>query len=42
VEQLKAMRLLHVRPWKLVTNFVKDFDLTTSFAATFKAANRNH
>jgi len=42
MEHLKTMRLLHVRPWKLVTNFVKDFDLTTSFASTFKAATRNH
>ena len=42
VEQLKALRLSRVRPWKLVTNFIKDFDLTTSFAATFKAANRDH
>src|ERR1051325_6501871 len=29
-----------IRPWKLLTTFAKDFDLTTSFAATFKAAAR--
>jgi radical SAM superfamily enzyme YgiQ (UPF0313 family) len=40
VEHLKKMRLGHIRPWKLLTNFAKDFDLTTSFAATFKAAAR--
>jgi radical SAM superfamily enzyme YgiQ (UPF0313 family) len=40
VEHLKKMRLRHIRPWKLLTTFAKDFDLTTSFAATFKAAAR--
>jgi hypothetical protein len=40
VEHLKKMRLRHIRPWKLLTNFAKDFDLTTSFASTFKAAAR--
>ncbi len=39
-EHLKKMRLRHIRPWKLLTNFAKDFDLTTSFASTFKAAAR--
>ena len=40
VEHVKKMRLRHIRPWKLLTTFAKDFDLTTSFAATFKAAAR--
>lgn len=41
MEHLKTMRLRHIRPWKLLTNFAKDFDLTTSFASTFKAAARS-
>jgi hypothetical protein len=40
MEHVKKMRLRHIRPWKLITNFAKDFDLTTSFASTFKAAAR--
>jgi len=40
VEHLKTMRLARIRPWKLVTNFAKDFDLTTSFASSFKSSGR--
>jgi hypothetical protein len=40
MEQLRGLRLWNIRPWKLATNLVKDFFLTTSFAASYKAANR--
>ncbi len=40
VEQLRDMRLWKIRPLKLVTNLAKDFFITTSFASSFKAANR--
>ena len=41
VEQLRDMRLWKIRPLKLVTNLAKDFFITTSFASSFKAANRS-
>jgi radical SAM superfamily enzyme YgiQ (UPF0313 family) len=40
VERIKYMDLWHIRPLKLVINLAKDFYLTTSFATTFKHANR--
>jgi hypothetical protein len=40
MEHLKSMRLQYIRPGKLISNFVKDFDLTTSFASAFKSAGR--
>ncbi|MBI4528859.1 MAG: radical SAM protein [Deltaproteobacteria bacterium] len=39
-KQLKALRLWNIRPWKLAKTLVKDFSLTTSFAATFRAQSR--
>jgi len=33
---LRQMKLLQIRPWKLTTAFVKDFFLTTSFAVTYR------
>ncbi len=33
---LRQMKLLQIRPWKLTTAFAKDFFLTTSFAVTYR------
>ncbi len=41
LEQLRRMRLWNINPGKLATTLVKDFFLTTSFAASFRAASRN-
>ena len=40
VEHLRGMRLWNIRPWKLGANLAKDFFLTTSFASSFRAADR--
>jgi len=40
VQHVKSLRLHHIRPLKLIANFAKDFDLTTSFASAFKSAGR--
>jgi radical SAM superfamily enzyme YgiQ (UPF0313 family) len=41
VANLKQMKLWQIDPWRLTTTFVKDFFLTTSFAASYREGSKH-